>query len=78
MYEGVEHIMATKWELMLAIWTMNHLILDKLQIYYLQLFLDQPPCYQGHMILVDEMGRIAYASIEMLSYHFPVLVWPNF
>ena len=52
--------MAAKWELMLAILTMNHLILNKIQIYNLQLSLDQPPCYQGHIILVDETESRSY------------------
>ena len=57
---GVGHIMAAKWELMLAILTMNHLTWNKIQIYNLQFFLDQPPCFQGHMNLVDETGSSSY------------------
>ena len=35
---GVEHIMAAKWKLMIAILTMDYLIMDKFQIYNLEFF----------------------------------------
>ena len=52
--------MAAKCELMLSNLSMNHLILNKIQIYNPQFFLDQPPCYQAYMILVAETERSSY------------------
>ena len=49
-----------KWELMLSILTMNHLILNIIQICNRHFVLDQPSCYQAYMILVDETESNSY------------------